>query len=496
MKTDDKELLKAMLKDKHLLVASHSEPYTHYREEGTIKMRSGTGGVVAALDPLLAYSNGTWVSVGSGEVDRQVADNEGKVRVPDKNGYVLKRIFITKAEREAYLDGVSNGALWPLAHAVYVRPRFVDSQWATFKKVNRKFAIAIAKETRHNSIVWIHDFQLCMVPRYLRKLRPDISIAFFWHIPWPGAQVFSICPWAGEILESLLCTDLVGMHTPQYAYNFLESVDRELEARVDKPDSIVYYRKKPTAIRANPISIDYGAARQLAGMKQSAFVKELFAKNGLDKAQYAVGVDRMDYIKGLPEKIKAVDAFLRECPKYIGKFSLLQIASPTRVHQSAYQRLAREVAWLAGEVNGKYDGMAKKANPNWKPIVLVERQIDKSDVYAIYAGAKMCMVTSLHDGLNLVCKEFVGGRKPLYGTLLLSKFAGASSELAGARKINPYSMESVVNAMRAGFEQSAKEEHRRMVLMARQIEENDVYHWSFGFLRELQAAYAQSRWHR
>jgi len=490
--TDTKDMLRILLKDKHLVMASQTEPYTHVHEDGVVKLRTGTGGVVTALDPLMAFNKGTWVSVGVGKADKKAVDREGKVRVPDENGYSLRRIWLTKQERDGYLDGVSNGALWPLCHMAYVRPRFVDAEWEEFKKVNRKFASAIAKECKQNSLVWIHDFQLCMVPKYLKKMRPEITTAFFWHIPWPNPQVFSICPWSNEILESLLCNDLMGFHTQQYAFNFLDSVDTSLEARVDRPSLAVYHRKTPTFVRSNPISIDGESVKRLAGLPPSEYVKNLLAENALDSMEFAIGVDRMDYTKGLPEKIKAMDAFFALYPKYIGKFSLLQIASPTRVHQPAYQKAASDVTRLTNEVNEKYRGKAKH-NPKWKPIVLVLKQIDRADVYSLYSMARLCMVTSLHDGLNLVSKEFVASRAKRDGALILSKFTGAANELAGANLVNPYSVEEIVKAMHFVLTQSPREQARDMALLSHQVAESDVFAWSFNFLKELQAAHMMRR---
>jgi len=331
-----------------------------------------------------------------------------------------------------------------------------------------------------------------MVPKYLKKMRPEITTAFFWHIPWPNPQVFSICPWSNEILESLLCNDLMGFHTRQYSFNFLDSVDATLEARVDRPSLAVYHRKTPTFVRSNPISIDAESVKLLAALPPSEYVKGLLSENALGGMEFAIGVDRLDYTKGLPEKIKAMDAFFALYPEYIGKFSLLQIAPPTRAHQPAYQKAAADVTRLTNEVNEKYRGKGRHS-PKWKPVVLVLEQIERADVYTLYSMARLCMVTSLHDGLNLVSKEYVASRAKRDGALILSKFAGAANELAGAHLVNPYSVEEIVKAMHLALTQSPREQARSMALLSRQVSESDVYAWSFNFLKELLAAHIMRR---
>lgn len=464
------------------MVASSSEPYVHYYDGSQVKVRMGTGGVVTALEPLLRSTGGSWVAAGLGNADRETADRQGRLKVPDDKGFTLKRVWLSKTEEDGFLSGVSNGALWPLSHMSFVRPQFIDSKWEIYKKVSEKFANSISAEAKKGSLVWVNDYQLLLVPNYLRKLRPDLTIAFFWHIPWPAPQVFSICPWADEMLRAMLANDIVGFHTPFHAQNFLDSVDSTLESRVERATSTVYFNKEPTRIVGLPISIDYADVHASAAKPPSPETDQFVRQRGLDKIDFAISVDRMDYTKGIPEKIRAMDYFLQQHPKYIGKFSLLQIASPTRSHLEPYKRLREEVYNLTEDINWKY------SKGGWKPIILVDDYVNRDAIIHLYSRAKMCIVTSLHDGMNLVCKEYVASRQNNGGTLVLSRFAGAAKDMKGALVVNPFSLKSISDAMHAALVMDGADERARMSQLKREVSENDVYHWASSFLRGMSKA--------
>ncbi len=513
MKSNPSQKLISALEGETLIVASSTEPYAHYHEGAQIKVRSGTGGVVTALDPLLRASHGTWVSAGLGSADRAVTDERGRISVPGhapaSDRFILKRVWMSKEEEADFLSGVSNSALWPLSHMVYVRPRFVDAQWKTYHQINKKFAQAIAEEAKADALVWVNDYQLSLVGLYLRKLRPDLTVAFFWHIPWPAPQVFSICPWAEELLRALLSYDLVGFNSPYHAGHFMDTVDSILEARVDRISSTLYYQKRPTRVEGLPISVDFNRIRSEASLAPTEQTRALAATLTSGKRKMIIGVDRLDYTKGIPEKFKAVDDFLLHNPKYIGRLTLLQIASPTRVHLEPYQKIQKDVRDLARQINAKYTqwgwkpqelinellNPADRAPPigNWQPIVLIEDFVSRSDILYLYSKSDLCMVTSLHDGMNLVCKEYVASRQDEDGSLVLSRFAGAAKDMRGAHLVNPYSVEQTSQAIQASLSQSDAEIKRRMASLQREVSERDVYAWATAFLNRLSRVKNQGR---
>ncbi len=513
MKSPSMKKLLSALEGEQLIVASSTEPYSHYYEGSKIKVRTGTGGVVTALDPLLRASRGTWVSAGLGSADRAVVDEHDRVTVPERaaadDRFTLKRVWMNREEEADFLSGVSNSALWPLAHIAYVRPQFVDAQWKTYHQMNRKFAQAVAAEAPEGALVWINDYQLSLVGSYLRRMRPDLTLAFFWHIPWPAPQVFSICPWADELLRALMAHDVVGFNSPYHASHFMDTVDSLIEARLDRVSSTIYYQKRPTRVEGLPISVDFNRIRSEAARPPSPRAREMASAAGGGNRIFAIGVDRMDYTKGIPEKFKAVDYFLSHNPKYVGRFSLLQIASPTRVHLDPYQKLQKEVRELARQINFKYaawnwrpqailndilhptDRVPPKKG--WQPITLIEDFVPREDIIHFYSKADLCLVTSLHDGMNLVCKEYVAARQDGNGALVLSRFAGAARDMRGARRVNPYSVEETAQAIADSITQRGAEERRRMDMLEREVSERDVYVWAAAFLNRIWRAKSHGR---
>lgn len=472
--------IKEKLGDYKLIVASTSEPYVHYFEEEEIKWRKGTGGVVTALDPILRSVNGTWIAAGIGSADRESSDKEGKLKIPPLDqSYLLKRIFLSKKEHEGFLSGASNGALWPLSHVVYVRPRFVDEQWDLFKQVNRKFAEAIAEEAKdEHSVVWINDYQLVLCGKYLKEINPSIPIAYFWHIPWPNPQVFKICPWHEEILDAMLSNDLLGFHTRYYSNNFLDSVDQTLEARIDRPISSIFYKNREISVRTAPISVDFKGIQKSSAELNDSAVKKIKKIYGLKKGTFIAGVDRLDYTKGLPEKVKAVDRYLKQHPERIEQLTFIQISSPTRIHLEEYKHATEELEEMVEEVNWKY------STDSWKPFILDIRYAPDEDIRALYILSEICMVSSLHDGMNLVAKEYVSSKTDGNGVLILSKFAGSSLELKEALIVNPYSISELSAAIDNALKMPLEERQTRMKKMQTEISENNVFDWSASFLEK------------
>ncbi|MFH1750495.1 MAG: trehalose-6-phosphate synthase [Candidatus Micrarchaeota archaeon] len=472
--------VKEMLGNKALVLASSSEPYVNYFEEEEIRWRRGTGGVVTALEPVMRSCHGTWIAHGSGEADRELVGNDGKMQLPPgENSYTLRRLFFSKKEQDGFLSGVANGALWPLSHVVYVRPRFIDEQWEIFRGVNRKFAEAISADTgKADAITWINDYQLVLAAKYLKEMEPEGISAYFWHIPWPNPQVFKVCPWHEEILDAMLSNDLIGFNTPYYASNFLESVDQTLEARIDKVTSTVVYKGREISVVAEPISVDYRGIQAFSEKVQESAVVKVAKKYGLRKGVVAIGVDRMDYTKGLPEKIKAIDLVLTRHPEMAEELTLVQIASPTRIHLPEYQQFNEELETLAEEVNWRH------STGSWKPVILDIRYASPEEIYSLYKIAGICLVTSLHDGMNLVSKEYVASKTDGRGVLILSRFAGASTELKDALPVNPYSVNEIADAIEKAIGMPVAERQERMKRMQEEISRNDVFAWAQRFLEK------------
>lgn len=460
-----------------ILVVANREPYVHVRQKGKIVCQTPAGGVTAALDPILRSLGGTWVGHGNGDADRDRVDKHDRLRVPPGNpAYTLRRVWLTPKEEEGYYLGFANGALWPLCHIAYTRPVFDRAQWQTYVDVNRRFADAVAEEAPQNSLVFVQDYHFALLPKYLRELRGDLAIGQFWHIPWPNPDVFAICPWKKEILEGLLANNLLGFHIQHDCNNFLATVARELEVRIDREKFAVVRRGNQTQVLPFPISVDYPAlekqARSPGHVKAvNAWRKRLKLKN----QAISVGVDRMDYTKGLLERIDAIDRFLTRHPKWRGNFVHIQVAVPSRSPVPAYQRLDRELNARARACNRKHPGS----------ICLVQEHVNQAGVQALYRLADVCQVSSLHDGMNLVAKEFVATRTDEQGVLILSPFTGAARELTDALLVNPYAIDDLVDALPIALEMDRKEQKRRMRRMRHTVREHDIHHWARRILSQI-----------
>ncbi|MFN7170416.1 MAG: trehalose-6-phosphate synthase [Candidatus Omnitrophota bacterium] len=476
------ELIRTKLGDYLLIVVSNREPYIHTLKKGKIICQKGAGGVITALDPVMRACRGIWVAQASGDADRKVTDREGKIQVPPENPlYTLKRVWLSKEEEEGYYYGFSNEALWPLCHMAFTRPVFRESDWEYYKNVNQKFAEAVLEEVKEKkAFVWIQDYHMALLPKYLKEASANIITAHFWHIPWPNPEVFRICPKRQEILEGLLANDLLGFHIRYHCDNFLATVDRELEAKIDREKMSVIKAGHETIVRPYPISVDFEDISTRADSKEiEEVMRQLKEEFSLDYEFIFLGLDRIDYTKGIPERLRAIDRFLEKYPQYKERFIFIQMGEISRLHIPRYKALNDELNALVEEINWKY------ATDHWAPIILVRRHLSYPELLAFYRLGTICIVSSLHDGMNLVSKEFISARSDLDGVLLLSQFTGAARELTDAFLINPYDVENFADKLHQALQLSKEERERRMLKMRQIIQTNNIYRWAGKVISEL-----------
>jgi len=480
--------------DGRIFVISNREPYVHVRKGREVVCEVPPSGLVTAIEPILRACDGVWVAHGSGSEDRAMVDESDRLRVPpDDPRYTLRRVWLTQDEESGYYDGFANEGLWPLCHIAHTRPIFRASDWATYQNVNRKFADALLEEMNGVSspIVLIQDYHFALLPRLVKESRPDARVAIFWHIPWPNPEAFGICPWQPELLEGLLGADLIGFHIPLHCNNFLSTVDRVLEARTDREHMTARRRGHLSAVRPYPVSVALPAANgrqwnHARGDSAKDFAgaarEMLLEKYGVRCESIALGVDRLDYTKGIEERMLALERLFEMHPWHRERLTMVQIAAPSRTRIPSYADLRRRVDDTVRRINLRFQ------TPRWRPIVLIDRQCNHDEVDRWYRAAYVCLVTSLHDGMNLVAKEYLAARDDEDGVLVLSKFTGAAVELGDALIVNPYDIEAVAEALHEALEMSRAERRRRMQRMRRQVAEYNVYRWAaslLGDLREL-----------
>jgi trehalose 6-phosphate synthase len=468
------EVARERLGGAKLVVVSNREPYLHLRRNDDIECVRPPGGLVTALDPVMRAVGGLWVAHGSGDADRLMTDAHGRVAVPpDKPAYMLRRVWLSKREEQGYYYGAANDALWPLCHIAYTRPHFDDDDWEQYKKVNRKFADAVLDEIDDEpAVVFVQDYHFALLPRMLKTARPDLVVMQFWHIPWPNPEVFRICPWQEEILDGLLGNDLLTFHIQYHCNNFLDAIDCTLEAKLEREHFAVVRGGATTLVRAQPIGIDPDEMIPVDPEAAKLDEKRLRKRFHLGDRKLIVGVDRLDYTKGIPDRILAVDRLLRHHPELKGTFTFLQIAAPSRTHLPTYRHLNQEVVSLAEHVNWQH------GDNDWQPIEFINEQYTSAQINPLYRMADVCLVSSLHDGMNLVAKEFVAARTDQRGVLILSRFAGAARELADALLINPFAVDQFADALHAALTMPEEEQERRMTRMRTQVANNNVYRWA------------------
>ena len=475
--------LSSRLEDGRLFVVSNREPYMHVRRGKTVEVNQPASGLVSAIEPVLRACDGTWVAHGSGDADLETVDAHDRLLVPpDDPRYTLRRVWLNKEEEQGYYYGFANEGLWPLCHIAHTRPLFRASDWKHYQEVNRKFADALLEEMQdvNKPVVLVQDYHFALLPRMIKQSRPDARVAIFWHIPWPNPEAFGICPWQRELVDGLLGADMIGFHIQSHCTNFLQTVDRVVESRIDWEHFSVQRLDHNTTVRPFPISVEVAEAeanppRESAYEERAALLKNL----GVQAALMGVGVDRMDYTKGILERFLAVERFLEKYPRYQGVFTFVQIGAPSRTHIKRYHDLQAEVEAEADRINWRFQA------DQWKPIVLLNRQHSHQEIAPYYRAADMCLVTSLHDGMNLVAKEFVATREDERGVLILSCFTGAARELRDALQVNPYDIDQTAEAIRAALEMQPDEKQTRMQRMRRQVRENNIYRWAGSLIGEL-----------
>ncbi len=473
------DLARDRFQDTLLVVVANREPYAHGREEGRIRWIRPASGLVTALDPVMRACGGVWVGHGSGDADRETADACGRLPVPpDDPSYMLRRVWLTREEEEGYYYGFANEAIWPLCHIAFTRPNFKTSDWKQYERVNRKFATAVLEEIEgRRAIVFVQDYHYALLPRMIKDQRPDAVVCQFWHIPWPNREAFRICPWGAEILYGLLGNDLLGFHLQYHCLNFLETVDRTLEARVEYDHSTVTHGGKPTIVRPFPISIDPETAKS-NGTHPCSAVFRTRRRLRLRDEKIILGVDRLDYTKGIPERLKALDRFLQKYPEYRERVVFVQVGAPSRTHIPRYRALDEEIDDLVEGINWRHE------TDSWRPILYLSRHHSAEEILPLYRAAQVCVVSSLHDGMNLVAKEFVAAREDLRGVLVLSRFTGAAREMSDALLINPFATEEFADTLHLALSMAPEEQERRMQRLREQVSAGNVYRWAGTLLTE------------
>ena len=477
-----RRILKTDLPDAQVILVSNREPYIHnLNRNGKVDLIIPASGLVSALEPVTRACAGTWIAHGGGSADRMTVDENDHVQVPPgKPSYTLRRVWLTEEEQQGYYLGFANDGLWPLCHIVFTRPIFRASDWEMYKAVNQKFAdIVVAEARNERPIVLVQDYHFALLPRMVRQKLPEATIITFWHIPWPNSEVFSICPWREEILEGLLGSSIVGFHIQFHCNNFTESVDRFLESRIEREHSSISYGGRTTLVHSYPISIAWPPAALETQPPVADCRKAIFERFGLSPdTRLLVGVERMDYTKGILDRFLALEQLFERQPEWIGKMAFLQIAAPSRGTLPAYQQLHQECMRFVEAFNLKY------GRGDYKPIIMLAEHHTQEDIYNVYRAADACVVSSLHDGMNLVAKEFVAARDDEQGVLILSTFAGASRELLEAVIVNPYDATAMGEAIARALTMPEEEQRQRMRRMREIVRDNNIYRWAGSMLQD------------
>src|SRR5213596_3430436 len=473
-----KQFVGQQLAGRLLVVVSNREPVSHVWRGSQIHAQAPASGLVTAMDPVMRACGGVWVAHASGDADRETADARGRLGVPvDDPRYTLRRVWLTKEEEQGYYAGFSNEGLWPLCHIVHTRPIFRPDDWAYYLEANRKFADTVLDQIKDAEapLVLIQDYHFAALPALIKAERPDARVAIFWHIPWPNFEAFAICPWQQELLAGMLGADIVGFHTQYYCNNFLETVDRTLETRIDWERFAVTRGERTTSVKPFPISVAPGFLDDPPQRTREELRRDL----GISAEFLGVGVERLDYTKGLPERLRAIQWFFERYPEYRERLVFVQLGAPSRTSIKRYAELALEVEATVREVNQRL------GTKSWRPIVYLSGHHEHREIWPYYRHADFCMVTSLHDGMNLVAKEFVSVRDDDDGVLILSRFAGASHELRDALIINPYDLDGTAEAIRTALEMPKDERRARMTRMRHVVSEHNIYRWAGLLMSEL-----------
>jgi trehalose 6-phosphate synthase len=464
------------LEGEQIVVVANREPYVHERTDGGgVKVIHPASGLVTALEPVMRACSGVWVAHGSGDADRETADARGRLLVPPgEESYALRRVWLSEEEEKGYYYGFSNEGLWPLCHLAHTRPVFRADDWDHYRAVNERFVEAVCSEVEGDDpIVLVQDYHFALAPTMLRDRLPRATILTFWHIPWPNSERFGICPWRNELIEGLLGSSIVGFHTQQHCNNFLDSVDAFVESRIDREHNAVVQGRRQTLIRPYPISIEWPVHWLDDLPPAEACRRQTFEELGLPPdGLLGLGVDRLDYTKGIEERLLAVERLLERFPQYRGRFTFAQLAAPSRTRIARYRDLNDAVEAIAARVNERF------GTSTYRPIALLRAHHEPPAVYRYYRASDFCYVSSLHDGMNLVAKEFIAARSDEGGVLILSQFTGAARELTEALIVNPYDLEQASSAMSTALMMPPSEQRDRMRPMRALVSELNVYRWA------------------
>jgi trehalose-6-phosphate synthase len=477
-----KEQMGVELEGKKLVLVSNREPYIHEKDGAGIRCIVPAGGLITALDPVMRVCDGLWIAHGSGDADRETVDGNDTLRVPPKEpAYTLKRIWLTKEEEDGYYYGFANEGLWPLCHITHTRPDFRLEDWTHYVEVNEKFADAVLREIarEESPLILVQDYHLALLPSLIKERRPDAKVAIFWHIPWPNPEAYGICPWRQEILQGMLGSDIIGFHIQFHCNNFLETVDRFLESKIDWEQFSVTRAGHTTLVKPFPISVSFEPSFGETPPEEWPEKEDLLRGIGVQAEYLGVGVDRIDYTKGIPERFRAIERFFEKYPEYLGRFTFVELGAPSRTHIKKYRDLVAEIEEMVERINWRF------RTKTWRPIVFLKAHHTHEAIDPYYKASDLCMVTSLHDGMNLVAKEFVSVREDEDGVLILSQFTGASRELKDALIVNPYDIEQMADAICLALRMPPEERRDRMGRMRGNVRDHNIYRWAGKLIAEL-----------
>ncbi|MFH1509339.1 MAG: trehalose-6-phosphate synthase [bacterium] len=482
---DLNKFLKENLNHQKFVVAIQREPYLHTKNGKKIKIEKTTGGVHVLLDGILQKTGGLMVAVGSGDADADVVDSRNIVKVPPgKENYNLKRIFLNKKEQQGFYNGFANQSLWPLCHAVFVKPVFSPEWWDYYVKVNKKFANAIIDEVGNKeAFVWVNDYQLALLPMFLRKKNSKLKIGVFWHIPWPTYEYFRICPYRKEILEGLLAADFIGFHRGYHVENFVSCCQSDLGVLVDSEPRSITHNKHETRVANLPAGIDYDQVIKEKNRKGKYTKTKLKKEFNINYQYLVISAERIEYTKGIIERFKIIEKLLEKYPRYRNKLVHLAIGIPSRISIPAYRAYDRQITALMNRINIKF------GNRKWQPIRLIRRSFPREELLQLFKFADVCIVSPLDDGLNLVAKEFVVCNKENKGMLVLSKFTGASKDLKSAKLINPYDAEGSADALNEALKMKGKDKTKVNREMKKVLKERNIYNWGIDFIKKTLSKY-------
>jgi len=477
------EEVKQKLKKHRLIIVSNREPYTHYyskSNKNSVKLKQTPGGLISALDPIMKeFNDNMWVAWGSGNADFDVLkkENNFKIKVPDEKGYWLKRIKLTDEEIKKYYEGFSNDVLWPNFHLFSEKSVFNENNWQTYKEVNKKFALAVSDKIKDNDIIWVHDYQLLLVPRYIKKSQSskNSKIAFFLHIPFPPYEIFShLCThWNKKIMRSLLSCDMVGFHTKNDVKNFVKTAEEILGAK--KTENGLIFENRFIKVKAFPISINY---EDFDIKFNEERIKRKIKELNLENKKIIFGVDRLDYTKGILERLWAFKEFLEKNEEMRDKVVFVQITSPSRTKVKEYNNLKKKINEISGEINSKF----RDKITGLGPVRYYYKSFTQKDLLFYYKIADVGLITPLADGMNLVAKEFIATSRK--GVLILSECAGASKQLKQALIVNPRDIPEVAETIKKAINMNEKEKIERLNKLKENVKKEDIWWWLENFFKE------------